>query len=475
MFYNVTSHHTPAYDFAPNPDKQWILRHTEKMLPIHRSFTDMLMTKRLQTLQSVDSAVEKIVQRLEETGKYSDNGIQSVRIRTSSFSNCPCFPLGQLSNTYIFYTSDHGYHLGQFGLVKGKSYPFEFDTHIPFLVRGPGITPGSVSNQPVLNIDLAPTFLDIAGLEKPPFMDGKSILPTFSNPEKKLRDAFLIERGKMTFERYAMVSQEKKLSVKEKLSVECGKSRYQAPCSQDQKWVCKKSQDGSLKIRRCHSRRELTGSKHAYSSCKCNPGKSSGWRHAGISRTEKSYKKNVSNKNAKLKKFGNFKRRMVTTFPPALYRGIRSLSERDNLELESLSNSTDLPDGCSLSSNKGECMNIVQSSKWVSSRSTVKHKIQQLRAQLNELKQIRKYLRMRRPAKEMQETRRHIKSGGSSFLMPDTEACVCPSKHPAKSHEKRRKLEHEKLIRKKQKKLKADKKLKRNGHCKTDVHMNCFR
>ena len=73
MFLNVTTHHTPAYDFAPNPDKQWILRHTEKMLPIHRSFTDMLMTKRLQTLQSVDSAVEKIVKKLKRTGKNVNN------------------------------------------------------------------------------------------------------------------------------------------------------------------------------------------------------------------------------------------------------------------------------------------------------------------------------------------------------------------------------------------------------------------
>ena len=73
MFLNVTTHHTPAYDFAPNPDKQWILRHTEKMLPIHRSFTDMLMTKRLQTLQSVDSAVEKIVEKLKRTGRNVAN------------------------------------------------------------------------------------------------------------------------------------------------------------------------------------------------------------------------------------------------------------------------------------------------------------------------------------------------------------------------------------------------------------------
>jgi len=423
LFHNVTSHHTPAYNLAPNPDKQWILRHTEKMLPIHKTFTDVLMTKRLQTLQSVDVAVERIVKALRATG--------------------------QLDNTYIFYTSDHGYHLGQFGLVKGKAFPYDFDTHVPFFVRGPGIKANTVRDQPVLNIDLAPTFLDIAGVTPPPTMDGKSILGTFKKQNMKIRSAFLIERGKMSHKRYATVSTlgndvdnaatedgvsltKRQKYLNRKMEAECRKDKYQLPCLKDQNWVCRREKNGSWKIKQCQRKKE---------ECSC---------------PEQSV---------------------------VLTRRSRSLTNPTAEEIAALGSVVlDLANQISHLKTKEQpsqsADHLAQQDSWFSSKSVIKKQIQQLRAQLNELKQIRKYLRMRRPAVGVPVEEVRPRNVVEETLSRLKSRCSCPPqerRRVGRSGDRRlRKLRRMMEKERRRSEESPAEPSRKQDHCMADVKMNCF-
>ncbi len=95
-------------------------------------------------------------------------------------------------NTYVLLTSDNGLHLGQHRLGRGKGTPFTSDVRVPLLVVGPGVRPGA-RDEVVSNIDLAPTFEDLAGLTPAPYRSGWSLVPTFGNPGLNRRDATFIE------------------------------------------------------------------------------------------------------------------------------------------------------------------------------------------------------------------------------------------------------------------------------------------
>jgi arylsulfatase A-like enzyme len=80
-------------------------------------------------------------------------------------------------NTIVIYASDQGFYLGEHGWFD-KRWMFEESYRTPLLVQWPGLTaPGSVNNDMVSNIDLAETFLDMAGVEIPADMQGRSMVP----------------------------------------------------------------------------------------------------------------------------------------------------------------------------------------------------------------------------------------------------------------------------------------------------------
>jgi len=118
--------------------------------------------KRVVTLKSVDDMVGRIRESLQQTGVAD--------------------------NTYIFFTSDHGYQLGHSRMIA-KKVPYHRNTVVPMFVIGPGVKAGA-SDHLLAQIDLVPTFLELAGGSAPVTLDGKSLVPLLSNPDAIAKDDF---------------------------------------------------------------------------------------------------------------------------------------------------------------------------------------------------------------------------------------------------------------------------------------------
>jgi arylsulfatase A-like enzyme len=104
----------------------------------------------LACVQGVDDGVGKVLDYLDESGLAD--------------------------NTIVIYSADNGWYLGDLGLYD-KRFMYEPGLNVPLLARGPGIKAGHTPEQFVANIDLAPTFLDLAGLPIPESMQGRSLAP----------------------------------------------------------------------------------------------------------------------------------------------------------------------------------------------------------------------------------------------------------------------------------------------------------
>ena len=170
MFAGVAAPRTPSFNEADVSDKPSNIQNLPPLTAAQIAAIDREYQARLEALQAVDEGVERIINTLEENG--------------------------ELENTFIFFTSDNGYHLGQHRLLNGKAQPYEEDIRVPLLVSGPGVREGVSLDQFALNIDFAPTIAELGGATPARAVDGRSLAPLLvrnTPPPNNWRKDFLVE------------------------------------------------------------------------------------------------------------------------------------------------------------------------------------------------------------------------------------------------------------------------------------------
>jgi len=171
LFADLMAPRTPSFNEADMSDKPTWLRSHPLLTDDKIDKIDVGYRARLESMLAVDDMVAAVVQALRDTH--------------------------QLNNTFIFFTSDNGYHQGEHRLSGGKDTTYEEDIRVPLIVRGPGVPAGRTVEHQTVNTDLAPTLAELAGASAPEFVDGRSLVRVLSDsppPLENWRQRVLVER-----------------------------------------------------------------------------------------------------------------------------------------------------------------------------------------------------------------------------------------------------------------------------------------
>jgi arylsulfatase A-like enzyme len=142
----------PSFNEQDVSDKPAFVRNADLLTTKDIRKLDQTEVARVRTMLSVEDMLERVVKAL------AANNL--------------------LDNTYVLFTSDNGLMLGEHRLLTTKNLGYEECIRVPLIVMGPGIAAGSHDDDhPVLNIDFAPTFGELAGIPVPDTVDGRSFVP----------------------------------------------------------------------------------------------------------------------------------------------------------------------------------------------------------------------------------------------------------------------------------------------------------
>ena len=148
-FPGLTAPRTPAFDFQNTDAPRWLSGHAP-LTPQQIAQIDQAFRKRAQSVEAVDDMIGNIESTLQARGLAD--------------------------NTYIVFSSDNGYHMGEHRLLPGKMTAFDTDIRVPLVVAGPGVPAGETTTKIAENVDLRPTFDGIAGATVSRSVDGHSLV-----------------------------------------------------------------------------------------------------------------------------------------------------------------------------------------------------------------------------------------------------------------------------------------------------------
>eukprot|EP00035_Acanthoeca_spectabilis_P008264 m.151280 g.151280 ORF g.151280 m.151280 type:complete len:448 (+) comp14288_c0_seq3:886-2229(+) len=145
---NATAPRSPSWNYSAT-DHHWLIAQQPALTTAEAATFDSKFRKRWQCLRAADDTIAAL---LKEVNTLADQ------------------------STFIFASSDNGYHFGELRLGEGKWNVYDTDVRLPMRVAGPGIAQGITLGMVGSHVDLAPTWLELAGLSIPDEMDGRSLV-----------------------------------------------------------------------------------------------------------------------------------------------------------------------------------------------------------------------------------------------------------------------------------------------------------
>jgi N-acetylglucosamine-6-sulfatase len=159
---------TPAYNIAPDANAPTWLKMLSPLSASDMSYLDLVFRMRAQSVLAVDAMIGEL--------------------------QAAVAAIGQQDNTYFVFSSDNGFHLGDHRMTTGKMTAFDHDIQVPLIVTGPGVPAGRTVEEIAENVDLCPTFEELAGTPIPANVDGRSLVPLLHGQKlSSWRTAALVE------------------------------------------------------------------------------------------------------------------------------------------------------------------------------------------------------------------------------------------------------------------------------------------